>query len=293
MSNISRRGCKISPNRFCYICGEFLVKSQARSFSENVKKAYLMYFGVAIGNQDKQWAPHVCCVSCRVSLVQWMKGKRKSMPFAVPMVWREPTNHFNDCYFCITKTEGYSIKGKRKIEYPNLFSVMRPVPHNEDLPVPTAPLDWQDIVLEDNKASLDTDTFEDQCTDSTFIPSSSFDEPHLIVQSELNDLVRDMGLSKQQSEILASRPKEWKLLAKETKITAFRKRNSTFSTFYNMENSLCACTNIDGLMQELNNVHSPCEWRLFIDSSKYSLKAVLLHNGNLKPSIPVANERDL
>ncbi|KAL4718315.1 hypothetical protein ACJJTC_009937 [Scirpophaga incertulas] len=30
------------------------------------------------------------------------------------------------------------------------------------------------------------------------------------------------------------------------------------------------------------------EWRLFIDSSKSSLKAVLLHNGNMKPSIPVA-----
>lgn len=29
------------------------------------------------------------------------------------------------------------------------------------------------------------------------------------------------------------------------------------------------------------------EWRLFIDSSKISLKAVLLHNGNLFPSVPI------
>ena len=42
-------------------------------------------------------------------------------------------------------------------------------------------------------------------------------------------------------------------------------------------------------MQELNIEHSPCEWHLFIDSSKYSLKAVLLHNGNLKPSMRVAH----
>lgn len=32
----------------------------------------------------------------------------------------------------------------------------------------------------------------------------------------------------------------------------------------------------------------PNEWRLFIDGSKTSIKAVLLHNGNVKPSVPVA-----
>ena len=35
--------------------------------------------------------------------------------------------------------------------------------------------------------------------------------------------------------------------------------------------------------------HNPLEWRLFIDSSKFSLKAVLLHNGNTLPSIPVGH----
>ena len=34
--------------------------------------------------------------------------------------------------------------------------------------------------------------------------------------------------------------------------------------------------------------HSPEQWRLFIDASKTSLKAVLLHNGNKLLSIPVA-----
>lgn len=56
-----------------------------------------------------------------------------------------------------------------------------------------------------------------------------------------------------------------------------------------MKHSLCACTDIDGLLQELDIKHSSCEWSLFINSSKYSLKAILLHNGNLELSIPVAN----
>jgi len=40
-------------------------------------------------------------------------------------------------------------------------------------------------------------------------------------------------------------------------------------------------------MNALRIKHDPQEWRLFIDSSKLNLKAVLLHNGNQHPSIPV------
>jgi len=56
-----------------------------------------------------------------------------------------------------------------------------------------------------------------------------------------------------------------------------------------MERSLVACTDIDGLMQTLNINHNPLDWWLFIDSSKLSLKAVPLHNGNTLPSIPVGH----
>jgi hypothetical protein len=34
--------------------------------------------------------------------------------------------------------------------------------------------------------------------------------------------------------------------------------------------------------------HKTDEWRLFVGSSKHSLKAVLLHNGNKHSSIPIA-----
>jgi len=42
-------------------------------------------------------------------------------------------------------------------------------------------------------------------------------------------------------------------------------------------------------MQTLNIKHNPLDWWLFIDLSKFSLKAVLLHNGNTLPSIPVGH----
>jgi len=56
-----------------------------------------------------------------------------------------------------------------------------------------------------------------------------------------------------------------------------------------MERGLVACNDIDGLMQTLNINHNPLGWQLFAHSSKLSLKAVLLHNGNTLPSIPVGH----
>jgi len=47
------------------------------------------------------------------------------------------------------------------------------------------------------------------------------------------------------------------------------------------------CYDVDSLMNALGIKHDPQEWRLFTDSSKLSLKEVLLHNGNQHPSIPV------
>jgi hypothetical protein len=42
-------------------------------------------------------------------------------------------------------------------------------------------------------------------------------------------------------------------------------------------------------MEKLGLLHDAEEWRLSIDASKLSLKAVLLHNGMVKPSILVAH----
>ena len=68
----------------------------------------------------------------------------------------------------------------------------------------------------------------------------------------------------------------------------FRNRQEEFQDFYTEENDLVYCNNICGVMDVLDHEHKTTEWRLFIDSSKTSLKAVLLHNGNKFPSVPLA-----
>ena len=46
-------------------------------------------------------------------------------------------------------------------------------------------------------------------------------------------------------------------------------------------------------MAELTIEYKTSDWRLFIDLSKVSLKAVLLHNGNKYPSVPVAHATEM
>ena len=52
------------------------------------------------------------------------------------MVWREQANHGDDCYFCMTNVAGFSSKSKGNINYPNLPSPIRPIPHSAELPPP-------------------------------------------------------------------------------------------------------------------------------------------------------------
>ena len=110
------------------------------SCSYLLRTAYLHYFDCKIGDQDKSWAPHICCKPCYNGLTAWFNGKKAAFNFAVPMVWREPRNHADDCYFCLTNITGFNASSRKKIKYRNLRSAMRPVPHSDDLPVPTPPV---------------------------------------------------------------------------------------------------------------------------------------------------------
>jgi hypothetical protein len=79
------------------------------------------------------------------------------------------------------------------------------------------------------------------------------------------------------------------LLAEEIRISLVRKRHGKFSRFYRMQDSLCICSDVNGVKEELGFSHHPKGWRLSVDASKLSLKAVLLHNGSVKPLIPVTH----
>lgn len=279
------RMCVNNPNSFCYVCGEFTVQQHRRNITPLIEKSYNLYFKLKITNQDKLWTPHNVCARCAVTLRSWVKGKKIAMPFGRPMIWREQKDHSTDCYFCCTKTFGFSSRNKDKITYPNLPSATRPVPHAEALPIPS-PMDVSN--QEHVETEMEEYISELSDTDEEYLPSHE-NTPHLINQLELNDLVRDLNLSKTQAEILGSRLQGWKLLAPGTRISVYRNRQKKLSQYFSTEEGLSFCKNVDDLMRELGFNHKPEEWRLFIDASKLSLKAVLLHIGNIYPSVPVGH----
>ena len=83
-----------------------------RNMTPLVKKVYELYFQCHVGDQDKVWAPHFSCSKCTMNLRAWINGARKYMPFAIPMIWREPKDHSTDCYFCTTNISGLTSKFK-------------------------------------------------------------------------------------------------------------------------------------------------------------------------------------
>ena len=66
----------------------------------------------------------------------------------------------------------------------------------------------------------------------------------LFAQEQLNDLIRDLALSKQKAELLASRLQENKLLQKDVLVRHYRERNTDLSTVFRVDGPLCYCYDI-------------------------------------------------
>ncbi|XP_076058130.1 uncharacterized protein LOC143035239 isoform X3 [Oratosquilla oratoria] len=172
------RECKNHPDKFCYVCGNFTTKQQRRNITTNIKKIYKLYFDCHLGDQDKPWAPHQICSACSNGLRDWVNKKKASMPFAIPMIWREPRDHHGDCYFCSVNLTGFSRKNKHKIVYPTMDSARRPVPHCEELPIPIPP--------DDRANSIEDDVYDDEGVTGG-IPGSSADPDYTLEGTTVPD----------------------------------------------------------------------------------------------------------
>ena len=69
----------------------------------------------------------------------------------------------------------------------------------------------------------------------------------------------------------------------------YRGRHEEFKDFFSQEYSVVFCNDVYSVMEVLGREYNPDQWRLFIDSSKESLKMVLFHDGNRFPSVPFAH----
>jgi len=89
-------------------------------------------------------------------------------------------DHVSDCYFCLTSITGVTGKSKHTVQYPNLPSAIKPVPHSAVLPVKKAPTN---MTLSDSESS-DEDVGQannDMDCDPAFAGACSSNEAHLLI----------------------------------------------------------------------------------------------------------------
>ncbi|GFQ73097.1 uncharacterized protein TNCT_321491 [Trichonephila clavata] len=87
----------------------------------------------------------------------------------------------------------------------------------------------------------------------------------------------------------ASKLHQWNLLLPGVKITEYRTRERNLLHLFDKKEHVVACIGVNILMNFMNISYDRNNWRLFIDSFKLNLKAVLLPNGKLFPSISINN----
>ena len=117
----------------------------------------------------------------------WKNGKRKSMPFAIPMVWRGGKDHIMDCYFCMINLKEINRKNKHHLQYFDVPSATRPILHGTDLLV---------TELDDNM-EYSSDSKHDCCcwgwhTKKKKKKTEEDNQPVSLAQTVLNDLTRDL-----------------------------------------------------------------------------------------------------
>jgi len=288
--------CSKDPNVFCYVCARYIGKKNTKRITDRFMTLYEKCFDMKVSLHLKHWIPNVVCGSCYNMINRFEKHQDKNkLKFKTPTIWKNPSDS-SDCYFCRTEIEGVHTIHKSKIVLASVSSIQQPIARlieglvdndlrdsltseSETMQVDVDPEIVNPINEEESDESSNSESDEqDESSGSgeEYVPVGKERMPNKYDQKHLNDLFRKAKLSKEAAELLASDMKKRNLLTKGTKVSFYRNREAAFRRYFEKDENLLYCTNVKGLVDELKpNLYKPEEWRLFIDSSQQSLKAVL------------------
>jgi hypothetical protein len=119
--------------------------------------------------------------------------------------------------------------------YQNVRSALRPVVHGSNVPVP------QPTEILEDASTNSSDSVGD---DEEFQCHTESQSPQLFTQSELKEVLRDLGLPKEKAEPLGSRLKEENLLAAGTSMYWYRSRKQEFTSYFSQDDDLVCCCKI-------------------------------------------------
>lgn len=278
-------------NEFCYVCGHIVPKSEGKVrkdlITQEFKFAYTHYFD-EIDSSAEDFTPNTVCSVCYSNLLHWLHQRRAKLKYAKPVIWvKDPNGHDESrCYACINFVLGNNKKKLKNKIYVAAFTASLPMALSSDVEPPKPPnLDTLTTWTATNNFTIASDVY-----DPDWIPDVEDDQSKPLKQNEMDYVVAKLGLSQRNSEMLTSFLKRRKLTQQDVNATTFRKRQAEFQKFFTVddENTFTYCNNIKGLVNKLGMEYIATDFRLFIDGSVSSLKVVLLHKTNEKPSIPLA-----
>ncbi|XP_076361990.1 uncharacterized protein LOC143252949 [Tachypleus tridentatus] len=127
-----------------------------------------------------------------------------------------------------------------------IWTFHHPVPYCPELSVPTPPERKQPSSEESIKPEEEVD-FGDP--DYNFRGVVGERNPYFPNQRDLNDLIRDLGLTRLNAELLTSRLKERDLLDESVQVANQMKHHQHFSSFFTCQDGLCFSHNVSYLCE--------------------------------------------
>lgn len=298
-------------NKFCVVCGLFVPLNKIRKITKKFIECYEKYF--LVNFTAKVWyVPEFSCEYCyrciygsiygQQIIYESAKRNANQMKYVYPVIWMHRSEHSTEsCYFCqsLKHTFGFNYNVRDQILYHTCESVKPAVVRS--ILNPTAPS--EEIQPEEDSQSNAAESISNNSyvqNFSEFQPTPSemgSVQPHFVTQADFNDLIRDTNMSQRSAEILASRLQQWCLVSEDFRVTSARKRSNkrSFDHCFKVDapTGITYVVDVEQLFDTIGHPYVSEEWRLFIDGSVKSLKGVLLHIGNVYPSVPIIYGTDV
>ena len=181
-------------------------------------------------------------------------------------------NQVDDCYFCLVNVKRFNKKNKQHLQYSNVHSAIRSIPHSDKVPVPI--FTKLPDIDEDQHRSSTSSTNSDDDDEEQDIAHEAWNAVRVFLysQSELNDLIQDLNFSKQSAEVLASRLQEKHLLKAGISVSFYRDREEKLRKSFQSDCQLVYCTDVEGLLLAMGfSAHRSNDWRFLLIAQKEAL----------------------
>lgn len=115
MASTIRGPCKNRVNKFCFVCGDYIIGKNARQLTDITKAAYRQYFGISTG-AEKWYIPTVICLNCRLTLINWSTGTHEFFLVQYPYAMEGTNQSWFGLLFLFNRCKWNKYKEQENVE---------------------------------------------------------------------------------------------------------------------------------------------------------------------------------